>query len=170
MTLAGLTLPGTERASRWLLITSLALNLFFIGAGVALLLQGEFSAAGGQAIRDHSLSGRIERIAARLPQADAAKLRVAYRSDRGELDQLWATYRSTQDGIRAALRADPFQVDALRAAMARMRSARQLFDTRIQDFFATVASQMSPAGRQKLADWPRHRRSAGGEPKQTGSH
>ena len=42
----------------------------------------------------------------------------------------------------------------MRAAMAKTRAARQAFDQVIQGVFAFAASQMSPAGRQALADWP----------------
>ena len=70
-----------------------------------------------------------------------------------------------EPGVRAALRAQPFDLDALKAAMAEMRAARQTFDRRIHDFIAQQASEMSPAGRQKLADRPSARRDAGtGQP------
>ena len=168
MSLAGLTLPGADRSSRWLLIASLALNLFFIGAGSAFLLQSNSSSPASEAAKDHSIAARMQRIAARLPDADAGMLVAAYRSNGGELDRLWDSYRKSQGGIRAALRAEPFQVDALRSAMAKLRAARQDYDLRMQDFFASLAAKMSPAGRQKLADWPnryRQTRKPAKEPK-----
>ena len=61
----------------------------------------------------------------------------------------------------AQLRAQPFDLDALTAAMVEMRAARQIFDRRIHDFFAQLASEMSAAGRQKLADRPSSRRGTG---------
>ena len=42
--------------------------------------------------------------------------------------------------------------------MAKTRAARQAFDQVIQGVFAFSASQMSPAGRSALADWPPNRK------------
>jgi uncharacterized membrane protein len=154
MTIAGLTMPGTERSSRWLLFASLALNLFFIGAGGALLLQS--LSAGSAAVQptiDRSVGGRIERIAATLPREDGDKLRAAFQTNRQELDAANTAYRRLQDEVRGALRAQPFSEAALRAAMTDMQAARQEYDRRLQDFFARVAAEMSAAGRHKLADW-----------------
>ena len=49
---------------------------------------------------------------------------------------------------------EPFDAEAMRAAMAKTRAARQNFDQIIQGVFAFSAAQMSPAGRSALADWP----------------
>jgi uncharacterized membrane protein len=158
MTFPGLTMNRSEPSSRWLLLTSLALNLFFIGVGSALLVQSYApDAAAPPTANDRTMAGRIERIAATLPQEDAARLRAAYQSRRNEIDGTRAAYRDKQDAMRAMLRAEPFNLDALKASMADMREARQAFDRRILDFFAQQAAEMSPAGRQKLADRPTSR-------------
>jgi uncharacterized membrane protein len=164
MTSAGLILRGSDGSSRWLLLTSLALNLFFIGIGSALLLQSARSDPPAQAAgSDRSVAGRIERIAATLPREDADRLRAAYQARRDEIDGTRAAYRDRQGGVSAALRAQPFDLDALKAAMAEMRAARQAFDRRIHEFFALQAAEMSTAGRQKLAERPSSR-SAPGQP------
>ena len=159
MTSTGLSLPGSGGSSRWLLLGSLALNLFFIGIGGAILLQDLVLAPHvAPATSDRSVAGRIERIAATLPREDADRLRAAYRAQRGEIDGTRAAYRDMRDAIRAALRVQPFDEAGLRSVMAEARAARQAFDRRIQDFFARVASEMTQAGRNKLADWPGSRR------------
>jgi len=159
MTFTDLTLRGSDRSSRWLLLTSLALNLFFIGVGGALLVQSYGSGAPAPAtVSDRSVAGRIERIAVTLPREDAVRLRSAYQASRAEIDGARAAYRDRQDAMRAMLRAQPFDLDALKTAMVEMRAARQTFDRRIHGFFAQLASEMSPAGRQKLADRPSSRR------------
>ena len=155
MTSTDLTLRGSNGSSRWLLLTSLALNLFFIGVGGALLVQSYSSSPlAPAAAGDRSVAGRIERIAATLPREDADRLRTAFEARRSEIDGARAAYRNRQDAVRAALRAQPFNPDALKAAMTEMRAARQTFDRGINDFFAQQAAEMSPAGRQKLADRP----------------
>ncbi|MPZ57366.1 MAG: periplasmic heavy metal sensor [Rhizobiales bacterium] len=159
MTFMGLTLRGSEGSSRWLLLSSLALNLFFIGIGGALLMQSYGSdAPAPPTASDRSVAGRIARIAATLPREDADRLQAAYQARRDEIDGTRAAYRERQDAVRAALRAQPFDVEALKATMTEMRAARQIFDRLIHDFFAQQASEMSPTGRQKLADRPSSRR------------
>jgi hypothetical protein len=44
--------------------------------------------------------------------------------------------------------------------MAKTRNARQAFDQVIQGVFAFSASQMTPAGRKALANWPPSRKTA----------
>jgi uncharacterized membrane protein len=155
MTSTGLTLRGSEPSSRWLLFTSLALNLFFIGVGGALLLQSYGADTQAPPVgSDRSVAGRIERIAVTLPREDAERLRAAYRARQAEIDGARAAYRDRQEAVRGLLRAEPFDLAALKAGMTEMRAARQTFDQRIHDFFAQQAALMSPAGRQKLAERP----------------
>lgn len=169
MTFTGLTLRASEGSSRWLLLVSLALNLFFIGVGGALLVQGyALEPPAASSVRDRSMAGRIERIAASLPREDGDRLRAAYRAHRKEIDGARTAYLDRRGAVRAALRAQPFDIDTLKAAMAQMRAARQAFDVRIHSFFAQQAAEMSPAGRQRLADRPNSRRAAGsGQPPRT---
>jgi uncharacterized membrane protein len=153
MTLTGLTLRGSDGSPRWLLLASLALNLFFIGIGGALLLQYyNADTMPPRTAYDRSVAGRIERIAASLPAEDADRLRKAYQAQRSEIDGARAAYRDKQEAVRTALRAEPFSPDSLKAAMAEMRTSRQAFDRSIHGLFAQQASEMSQAGRQALAD------------------
>jgi len=55
--------------------------------------------------------------------------------------------------MRGTLRAEPFDVSALRSAMTDVRAARQSLDAALQDVIASAATEMSPAGRSKLAEW-----------------
>lgn len=166
MTLTGLMLRGSDGASRWLLLASLALNLFFIGIGGALLMRSYgFDAPAAPAATDRSIAGRIERIAVRLSNADAERLRAAYQARREEIERTRATYHDRQDDVRAALRSQPFDLDALRVALAEMRAARQISDRQFHDFFAQQASEMSQAARLKLANWPRRKAGTGQQPK-----
>ena len=166
MTFAGMTVSGSDGSSRWLLLTSLALNLFFVGVGGALLLQSYApDPAVPPAGSERSMAGRIERIAVTLPREDADRLRAAYQASRDEIDGTRGAYRDRQEAMRVALRAEPFNSDALKAAMSEMRNARQTFDRRIHEFFAQQAAEMSPTGRQKLADRPTGRSGTGSSSK-----
>jgi uncharacterized membrane protein len=155
MTVAQIAPAMTRGSSRWLLLGSLALNLFFVGVAFALAIRSPAPPAW-----DRDVFVRVERVTAALPPTDADVLRGQINSSRPAIEVAQNLYRASQDTIREALRADPFSADAMRAAMAKTRNARQSFDQVIQGVFAAAAAQMSPAGRQALADWPPDRKTA----------
>jgi hypothetical protein len=55
--------------------------------------------------------------------------------------------------MRKSLRAEPFDPEAMRVAMAENRTARDNFDQVLHDMIASAAARMSTVGRTKLADW-----------------
>lgn len=147
--------PGPARRSgpRWLLLGSLALNLFFIGIAVAMLVRGP------PPKRWHrDVFVRIERLAETLPAADAQILRTAVDTNHDAIAQSHTAYRSARSDIRVTLRQDPFKVEDMRAAVAKARAARQAYDQVIGGVFADAAAKMSSAGRHAMADWPRRRK------------
>ena len=156
MSTATLTPVASTRVTpRWLLLGSLALNLFFVGIAIAMAVR-----APAPPSWDRNVFVRVERLAATLPPADAASLRAAIDANRENLEAAQTQYHKAQDVIRAALRQDPFQLDGMRAAMTKSRAARQNFDQILQGTFADAASKMSHAGRLAMADWPPGRKSA----------
>lgn len=160
MSIAQLAPATTRGSSRWLLLGSLALNLFFIGVVAALAIRSPAPAPAW----DRDVFVRVERIASTLPAGDAGILRALINANRGSIEAAQAKFRSSQDVIRAALRAEPFDAETLRTAMANSRATRQAFDQTIQAMFAGSAAEMSQAGRQALADWPPGRKSPGSKP------
>lgn len=148
-------MPTEERTSRVVLLVSLGLNLFFVGAAGALVVRHSLSPpVASIATTDRSVAARIERLAATLPAADADILRAEFRANAAMVQNAQDIYRQAQDRVRQALRADPFAIEPLRAAMTETRTARQGFDQPLQELIATAAAKMSAAGRDKLADWP----------------
>lgn len=157
MSIANLSPSFAARSgARWLLLVSLALNLFFVGIAVAMAVRTPPARQW-----DRNVFVRVDRIAATLPQADAAVLKARIAASHDAIETAQRGYRSGQDDIRATLRQEPFDVAAMRDAMAKTRAARQNFDQTIQGVFASAAAEMSPAGRHALADWPPRRNSAG---------
>jgi uncharacterized membrane protein len=149
--------PAVERgASRWLLLGSLALNLFFVGIAIAMAVR-----APAPSYWDRNVFVRIERLAATLPPADADTLRGEVNANRAPIESAQTAYHTAQDHIREVLRQEPFYVEALRAAMAKTRTARLTSDQTVQDVFAVIAAKISPAGRQAMANWPPGRKPAG---------
>jgi uncharacterized membrane protein len=152
--------PALSRvASRWLLLGSLALNLFFIGVALAMVIR-----APAAPTWDRNVFVRVERIAGTLPPVDADLLRGQINANRELIEESEARYRAAQDEIRTTLRQEPFDAEAMRGVMAKSRTARQNFDQVIQGVFAFSAAQMSPAGRHALADWPPSRKTASSRP------
>lgn len=154
MTYASATRLHDERASRRLVLVSLALNLFFIGIGGALIVRTYTSSPPVAAPIDRSAAARIDRLAATLPPADAEKLRAEFRTQAAKVEPAREAYRHAQDTARAVLRTEPFDAAALRNAMRDTRAARVVLDEALNEVIATAATQMSAEGRRKLADWP----------------
>ncbi|MGD9844189.1 MAG: periplasmic heavy metal sensor [Variibacter sp.] len=157
MKLATAALGGQAASGRLLLLVSLALNLFFVGIVGALAIKHYIAPIPGPAVIDRTAAGRINRLAATLPESDARILRENFRANSTDVEAAQYAYRQAQDVVRAALRADPFDIGRLRLAMGQTRAARQKFDESLQNLLALAAAQMSAAGRNKLADWPPHR-------------
>jgi uncharacterized membrane protein len=151
MTAAAHAAPtATPRSgSRWLLLASLALNLFFVGVAVAMAIR----APAPPPRWDPHVFVRVARLSATLPPADAKVLNDAIAADHAAIESAQNNYHAARDEIRASLRQNPFKVEDMRAAMAKTRAARQSFDLVIQGVFAEAAAKMSSSGRLALADW-----------------
>ena len=150
-----MTMTMPDRSSRWLLIGSLALNLFFIGTIVSLAARHYVMPAQPAATeRPRTASARIERLATPLPAADAEKLRAAFRARETAAESARDALNKAYERAQGALRAQPFDPAVVRAALADVRTARPAYDQIMQEILLTGASAMSPEGRNKLADWP----------------
>jgi uncharacterized membrane protein len=156
-------LPKMEGGARmrWLLLGSLALNLFFVGAAGAVAFRYTSPVPLATVARiDRSLPSRFDRIATSLPPADAAVMRAQLRDDAEKVATAQADLRLSQEDVRKSLRTEPFDSDAVRTAMAENRAARENFDQVLHAMIASAAAKMSIVGRSKLADWPAERASA----------
>jgi uncharacterized membrane protein len=150
-----MTMAVPDRSSRWLLIGSLALNLFFVGTVGALALRHIMAPARqAETERPRTAAARLERLAAPLPAADAETLRTAFRARAAEAESARDALNRAYERVQAVLRAQPFDPAQLRAAMADARAARPLYEVVMQDILAAGASGMSPEGRARLAEWP----------------
>lgn len=147
--------PSTGKGQRWLLLGSLALNLFFIGLAIAMAVRPP-----PPSLWDRNVFVRTERLAASLPPADGAILRATIDAERTELDAAQSHYRASQDAVRGFIRTEPFDGNKVRAAMTQTRAARQTFDEVLERVFANATEKMSPAGRKAVAEWPPQRKTA----------
>jgi len=150
-----------DRSSRWLLIGSLALNLFFIGTVGSLAVRHYVMSAQPAATeRPRTAAARIERLAAPLPPADAEKLRATFRPRASEAEEARVALNRAFERIQAALRKEPFDLAQLRAALVEVRAMRPAYELVMQEIYLAAAGAMSPEGRAKLADWPAPRPNA----------
>lgn len=138
---------------RWLLLGSLALNLFFIGVAIAMVIR-----APAPPHWDPNVFVRIERLARTLPPADAAVLNKETQVNHDAIATAQDNYHAARAAIYETLRQDPFKVEDMRAAMTKSRAARQTYDVAIQGMLADAAAKMSPEGRHALADWHTNRK------------
>jgi uncharacterized membrane protein len=156
-------LPKIESGVRmqWLLLGSLALNLFFVGAAGAVALRYTSPVPLAAVARiDHNLASRLNRIAEGLPPADSEAMRAQLQRDAVRVAAAQADLRLSQEAVRKSLRAEPFDAEAMRNAMTENHAAHERFDQVIHDMLATAAGKMSVVGRNKLADWPAQRANA----------
>jgi uncharacterized membrane protein len=156
-------LPRIESGGRvhWLLLGSLALNLFFVGAAGAVAYRYTSPVPLMTVSRiEHNLMGRLNHVADTLPPGDADVMRAQLRADEVKIAAAQADLRLSQDDVRRSLRAEPFDPTAMHDAMAANHSAHERFDQVIHDMLAAAASKMSVVGRNKLADWPTERANA----------
>ena len=150
-----------DRSSRWLLIGSLALNLFFIGTLGALAVRHYVMPPQPAATeRARTAAARIERLAAPLPAADAEKLRAAFRAREGAAEAARDALNRALEHLQTALRTQPFEPTQLRAALTEIRTARPVYEQVMADIYLAGAGAMSQEGRTKLADWPAPRSTA----------
>jgi uncharacterized membrane protein len=144
---------GANRRWRIALAVSLAVNLLLIGVLGTWAARPLFRGPPPQP----SFARVIDRIAHRLDDSDAAALRSAYDARREDIARLSGNMRAARNKVRGALRAEPFDANALGAAMNEASAARASFDAAIQDVMREGAVAMSPAGRRALARGPRGR-------------
>jgi uncharacterized membrane protein len=150
-----MSLASEDRSSRWLLVGSLALNLFFIGTIGALAVRHYVIPPQPTTTeRPRTAAARIERLAAPLPAPDAAKLRDAFRAREAAAENARDVLNRALEHFQTALRVQPFDPVQLRAALAEIRAARPVYEQVMADIYLAGASAMSPEGRAKLADWP----------------
>ena len=138
------------RRGRTILVLSLALNLLLAGVVGVWLVRPIFRGPP----RPMDFSRVVERMSHRLGETDAAALKKAYAAHQDEMTRLNDQVRSARSKVRAVLSTEPFDPDALKAAMDEVRAARSQMEAEIQNVMREGATAMSPQGRQRLAHGP----------------
>ncbi|MFG1249604.1 periplasmic heavy metal sensor [Xanthobacter flavus] len=146
---------GLASAPRRLLVASLALNLFFAGLALAVVMRAPHKPVSFASpnVEDRSPRVRIDRLAATLPMTDARLLLTRFGAANGKLVEAEAASRAAQERAREAFLAMPFDPTAARAALSGLRDARRDVWSIVHDVIIDAAGQMSPDGRARIAAW-----------------
>ena len=148
-------LPKIQRSTyaRWLLPISLALNVCFVGAAsaVAYRYTGDVPLPAVDLI-GRSAGDRLDRVAAALPANDAQIMRAQIHAEEVKVAAAQADLRLAQEEARNALRAEPFDMNAMRASMAEVQVAREKYHTVLHEVFEASAPRLSVVGRNMLAN------------------
>lgn len=131
------------RKMKAMLVASLVLNLFLVG-----YLAGR--AADVWPAKERRSDSFIERLAGRLPAADAEVVRRAAAQRQPEIDKLITAFRKSRQDVRAALSVPAFDAKALESAFAESRKNRLAAELAIQDLVLSSAGDLSAEGRAKL--------------------
>jgi uncharacterized membrane protein len=129
---------------RWLLPTSLALNIFL---GAALLAHVVHGRPGPMPPPD--AAGILDDMARVLSPADAKILRQALAPGLAEIDKARRMERSLPQRLQQILGREPFDAEAFRKVLDETQAVRTLINATLPD----ALSHLSPEGRQRLADW-----------------
>ncbi len=140
---------------RRIILMLLALNVFFAAALGTFLLRDYLVPPDNNAGVILSPAQRFEALAAQMTPQDAAWLRTEYAAKEAAINTAREAIRRARQTMRDALSAEPFDPDAVRAAMADVNTARQKLAGLLQDVILSAAAKLTPQDRAKLADWPR---------------
>ena len=154
-------MPAMSRASgsRWLLLGSLALNLFFVGVALAMAIR-----APAPPRWDPDVFVRVERLSA---GAAAGRRRRAcvppWPRSHDAIATAQTDYHNARDQIRASLRGEPFDAAAMRARHGEdPRRPAEFRSGRPGRVCRPRRRNCRPAARHTLADWRANRRPAQG--------
>ncbi len=141
----------------WVLIASLALNLFLAGL-VGMRYWREHQWRSG----DRAMMGPIGRISQGLPESGRTKVKAVIESRREQIREQGREYRRARGEAMQALAAEPFDRPTVDAAFAEARRRADAMSAIMQSAMIDASAQLSPeerkAFRERLADRDRERR------------
>lgn len=141
-----------SRFLRILMIVSLALNMFFLGAGAVLL--GRMMTDGHQYRRfvltrgDFPGPGRMLRA---LPEESRARIEREIRPERAAIRAAIAASQRARREAFAALTAEPFSADVLRQRLSAAEAADVEVVHAVHRMLAAMSAQFTPEDRARLA-------------------
>jgi len=95
----------------------------------------------------------VDRVAAKLPGPDADTVRRVFNAHAAEIRQRSEAVGRAHNHVRDALDAEPFEQNALVAALDEVRDREQELHAAVQQTLLDAAPKLSPEARHKLAGW-----------------
>ena len=141
------------RARSWLLVVSLALNLFLVGlmAGHRLSPPPIPEAVPGTVFAD------LRRMADVLPAETRGEVRQLFEAHRPEIIRGLMAMRAARDDIRDILLTDPYDPEALQTAFDALRDRTAEVQSVVHAALVEVAGRLGPEERLAIVREP-HRR------------
>lgn len=139
----------TANRMRWLLVTSLALNLFLGG-----LFAGQWLAESDDGPWRHGQSVRLRfgTMLDSLPPATREMAHQVMERHRPATRAAFQKLRQARAEVSAALAAEPFKPEALDAAFTAYREASAAAHLELQRAMAEVAAKLPPEARKTMAE------------------
>ncbi len=143
-----------SRPMRFLLVGSLALNLFGIGAIAADAIMdrdGHGGLFGHCRPRFMGLPSPRE-LREVLPESDQAKLDSLLQANKAQFHQRLNELFAARQGVADAIKAEPFDRAKLETAFAALREREAGMATRTQDWLVDFVAGLDPASRARVAE------------------
>jgi uncharacterized membrane protein len=137
--------PLRHRVLRLLLPASLGLNLF-LGAMLVASTFHRPPPGTGLPMPERL----IERVAADLPDGDAARLRLTFAGRAARFAAVQADLRQANGQLREVVAREPLDMAAVRAAIAVVRDGRRRVGDLIEDAVLAALPELSPPARMRL--------------------
>jgi uncharacterized membrane protein len=143
-----------SRRMRILVIASLALNVFGIGAIAADAIMDR----GHGGLFGHCRPPRFvglpspRELREVLPEADQAKLKVLMEANRPQFHQRVDALFAARQQVADAVRAEPFDPARLETAFAALREREAAMAAGSQSWLAAFVAQLTPESRAKVAE------------------
>jgi uncharacterized membrane protein len=144
-----------SRPLRLLVIGSLALNLFGIGAIAADAIMDRDGHGGlfghGRSSRFMDLPSPRE-LREVLPEGDQAKLDKLLEANRAQFQQRRDALSAARQAVADAINAEPFDRAKLETAIAALRERRAAMAAGAQDWLVELVAGLDPQARAKVAE------------------
>jgi uncharacterized membrane protein len=137
------------RWSNVLLLVSLALNIFLVA-----YIGGQWAGSHKTGLLRLGPHRLVERLAKRLPTADAALLRNAYHSREAAITAVNKDYAEAIRHVLKVMAKPQLDPSALRKAVATVREHRRRMDDLVADMLLAAIEKMPPETRAALAKSP----------------
>ncbi|MHA7832860.1 MAG: periplasmic heavy metal sensor [Algiphilus sp.] len=130
-----------------------------LGIALVVSLAGNLLAAGwvlGQRVAapQHMERGMLRQMARHLPAEVRSPLREAMRERRRPLFEAFREVRQARQAVRAALAREPFDAEALEAALARQRAGTAALQQLMHGAMVETATSLPPEQRQRWSEAP----------------